>query len=260
MIKRDQLKKFLDEYFGQELIDKARKKDEHMPNGLQWSGKERVKKLVLGVSVSEDFLTEAVKSGADAVLVHHGLSQNTPYNLYAQSLQKRLKILTKNNLSLWGYHYILDVHPQIGNNAVIIKKLGAQKTDTSVFDEWGWVGEFKKKEKVSDLVDKCTEIFSHDVFMVKSGERLVKRIGVVSGRGVGHAQENSELVEKNIQVYITGEISEWIPAQFKEMGITYLACGHYATEVFGVQELGKVIKEEFKDKLKVEFIEIPNPL
>ena len=46
----------------------------------------------------------------------------------------------------------------------------------------------------------------------------------------------------------------------KESEINYFACGHYATEVFGVQELGKVIKSRFKDKLEVEFIDIPNPI
>jgi dinuclear metal center YbgI/SA1388 family protein len=260
MIKRDTLTKFLNNYFGEELIGEARKKDEHMPNGLQWLGKEEIKKLAIGVSANVDFFKEAVKTCADAVLVHHAMAIDVPFNIFSNSLQKRLKFLAKNNLSLYGYHYILDSHPKIGNNVQIIKALGAKKTKQTIHEGWGWIGEFAKKQDIDKLAKKCAKIFSHDVFVVKSGKDEVKRIGVVSGRGMPFKEKKLELVEKEVELYISGEISEWNPAEFKEMGICYFACGHYATEVFGVQALGKVIKKEFREKLEVEFIDIPNPL
>jgi len=258
-MKRDKLIQFIEKTIGKELLYKARKKDEHMPNGLQWQGKEEIKKIVLGVSANEDFFKEAVKAGADALIVHHGLGKDLPYNLFSPSLQKRIKILVKNDLSLFGYHYVLDSHPEIGNNAIIIKKLGAKKTNMPLLDEWGWVGEFKKSQKIDDLSKKCSQIFSHDVFVVKAGKEKIKRIGVVSGRGVPFGTEKLELVEKDVDLYITGEVSEWNPHDFKETGISCFACGHYATEVFGVQELGLRIKKEFP-KLDVEFIDVFNPL
>ena len=258
-MKLTQLKNFLDQYFGEELIAKARAKDEHMPNGLQWQGKEEIEKVVLGVSANQEFFEEAVRIEADALIVHHGMAIDVAYNLFSPSLQKRLRVLTENNLSLFGYHYILDSHPVIGNNALIIKKLGAKKTETTIYDGWGWIGTFGQPQDISELVKKCTTLFSHDILLVKGAKKSVKRIGVVSGRGVPFALVKRELTEKGIELYLTGEISEWNPQEFKELGITYLACGHYATEVFGVQELGLVIKKEFP-KLEVEFLDIPNPI
>jgi dinuclear metal center YbgI/SA1388 family protein len=259
MIKRDQLTHFLNNYFGADLIAKARQKDEHMPDGLQWSGQDEIKKIVLGVSANLDFFKEAVKAEADVVLTHHGLPVDTPFNLFSQSLQKRIKFLAAHQLSLYAYHFILDSHPQIGHNALILKKLGAKKT-LPLMDEWGWVGQFSQAQSVDQLAKKCAALFSHDVFMVKAEKKKVKTIGVVSGRGVPFLEKKLELIEKGVELYISGEISEWNPAEFKEMGITYFACGHYATEVFGVQELGEVIKKEFKNKLEVEFLDMPNSL
>jgi putative NIF3 family GTP cyclohydrolase 1 type 2 len=66
--------------------------------------------------------------------------------------------------------------------------------------------------------------------------------------------------EKGVELFITGESSESIPYKMKESEINYFVCGHYATEVFGVQELGKKIKSQFKDKIKVEFLDIKNPI
>ena len=173
--------------------------------------------------------------------------------------QKRLKLIVKNNLTIAGFHYVLDAHPSLGNNAVIIRELGA-KIKEPLFQEWGYTAEFTKPQEVKNLQERCAKLFEHDVFAVFSGPEKVTTIGVVSGAGKPYGEHLAEMEEKGVQLFITGEPSESVPHKMKESGINYFACGHYATEVFGVQELGKVIKAEFKDKLEVEFIDIPNPI
>lgn len=259
-MKLTQLKNFLDQYFSQDLIAKAREIDEHMPNGLQWQGKDEIKKLVLGVSASEALFKKAVAKKADAILTHHGLQIDIIYNLFSPSLQKRLAVLVENDLSLFAFHYLLDSHPVIGNNAVIIRELGAKKTDQTIFDGWGWIGEFDKPVSPETIEKKCRKLFSREIRPILADKNDVKRIGVVSGRGVPFPAQKRELFEKEIELYISGEISEWNVREFEELGINYFACGHYATEIFGVQELGKKIKEKFGNKLEVEFIDIPNPV
>ncbi len=258
-IKRDELSAFFNNYFGEELLATARKIDEYMPNGLQWQGKEEIKTLVLGVSASEKLFKQAVKKQADALVVHHGLALDVAYNLFSPSLQKRLKILMENNLSLFGYHYILDAHPQIGHNAQIIKKLGAKKTAIPLYQNWGWLGEFSQPQTIDSIIQRCRRLFKQEIFVARAKQNKIKKIGVVSGRGVPFAQEKRELIEKGVEVYLTGEISEWNVAEFQELGITYLACGHYQTEKFGVLALAEIIKNKFPE-LTVEFIDIPNKI
>ena len=258
-MKLTQFKKFLDKYFGDKLIEKARKDDPYLPNGLQWRGKEEIKKIALGVSANQKFFQKAINFQAKVVIVHHALGSDYPFFLYLPTLQKRLETLSKNNLSLFGYHYILDSHPKIGNNAQIIKKLGAKKLNIRLHDGWGWIGEFAKAQPINKLQRKCKNLFNHEIFAVKAGKTLVKRIGVVSGGGIPRAKENLELLEKEVDLYITGEIIEEKLQEFKELGIAYFACGHYATETFGVKALGGVIKKKFPN-LEVKFIDIPNEL
>ena len=259
MVTLTQLKNFLDGYFCKELIDKARKID-HRPNGLQLSGKEKIKKIILGVSATEQFLKEAVKNKADVIIVHHALSlDNVGYQLIHESLKKRLKILLDNNVSLFGYHYILDHHPKIGNNAAVIKQLGA-KIDEPLFDDWGWSAEFSHPQNRDKLAQKCSAIFSHDVFVINGKNSKIKRIGVCSGGGVPREETLQQIIEANLDLYITGEARESTVGIFRELGINYFACGHYATEVFGVQNLGLVIKDKFIDKVEIEFLDVPNPL
>ncbi len=256
MVKRGELVKFIYQTIGEELMAKALIKDE-VANGVQFSGQNQVNKLALGVSLSEDFLNEAVKAGAQFCLFHHGFDTRVWKSRFPTFAQKRLNIIVENKLTIAGFHYALDSHPQIGNNATIIKLLGA-KIKEPLFDEWGYTAVFNEPKSVSDLQNQCAELFHHDVLAVLGGPKQVTTIGVVSGRGVPGMAEIAEMEEKGVELFISGETSEWTIHQMKETGINYFAGGHYATEVFGVQELGKLIKAYFKDQLEVEFIDIPN--
>ena len=258
MIKRDELIKFVYQTIGEDLLKKALEKDE-IANGVQFLGSETVNKVALGVSLNEDFLKEAVKAKAQFCIFHHGFDTRTYKSRFPLFSQKRLKVMVENKLTIMGWHYALDAHPEIGNNATIIKLLGGKIKEPS-FEEWGYTAEFNQPKDVIKLQKQCAELFNHDVLAVLAGPKQVKIIGVVSGCGKPEAAEIAEMEAKGVQLYISGETSEWIIHQMKESGINYFCGGHYATEVFGIQELGKKIKAKFKDKLEVEFIDIPNPI
>lgn len=261
MIKRDALIKTIDQIIGQDLFDESRDKDPYA-NGVQIRGKEDVKKVAIGVSPSLDFFQEAISVNADFCIFHHGLDltgNNIIQSRIHPGQQKRLELVFKNQLTVAGYHYTLDIHPKIGNNATIIKKLGAKRLEEKYLG-WGWVGEFAKPKDVEEIAKMCTAIFDHDVFAVYAGPKKVKRIGVCSGAAKPYGTDIWEIIDKGIELHISGEIVEPGPAFAKDLGFNYFSCGHYATEVFGVQELGKELKNKYKDKLAVEFIDIPNPL
>jgi len=258
MVKRDILIKFAYQTIGKKWLKKALEKDE-LANGVQFLGKEGVNKVALGVSLNEDFLLAAVKSGAEFCIFHHGYDARVWKSRIPKYSQKRLKVIVENKLTIMGFHYALDAHPEIGNNAMIIKRLGA-KIKEPLWDEWSYTAQFSSPQDVKVLSKKCAEMFEHDVFAVLSGPKKVKTIGVVSGGAKPDAEYLAKMEEKGVELFICGEPSESVPNKMKESGINYFACGHYATEGFGVQELGKRIKEKFKDKLEVEFIDIPNPI
>jgi dinuclear metal center YbgI/SA1388 family protein len=258
MVKRDELIKFIYKIIGEEWLKKAEEKDE-VANGVQILGKEEVKKVSLGVSVNEEFLQKVVEEGSNFCIFHHGFDPRTYKSRYPTYSQKRLKIIFQNGITIIGFHYCLDAHPEIGNNATIIKKLGA-KIKEPLFGEWGYAATFSKKRNVYDLAHECNKLFGHEVFAVVSGPHEIKKIGVVSGAGKPDSQRVAEMEKLGVELFITGESSESIPHMMKESKINYFACGHYATEAFGVKELGKKIKSHFGKNLDVEFIDIKNPI
>ena len=258
MIKRDELITFINQTIGNELLEKALQKDE-VANGVQILGGEKVEKIALGVSLNEEFLKEAVKWGSNFCIFHHGFDVRTWKSKYSLSSQKRLRIIFKNDTSVLGFHFALDTHPVIGNNAMIIKELGA-KIIEPLFDEWGYTATFEKPKDIHDLAHKCQEIFNHEVFVVAGGPHKVKKIGVVSGAAKPYEEQIAEMESKGVELFISGETSESSPHKMMESGISYFVCGHYATEKFGIQALGDEIKANFRSKVEVKFIDLLNPI
>lgn len=257
-MKRSKLISFFQGFWGKDFLKKWQAKDEFGANGFQVEGAEEIKKIALGVSLNQDWLNQALYWGADTCIFHHGLDLVFPQKLMPGYLQGRLKSILENNLNIFGFHGVMDAHPKYGHSALILKKLGAQVLGT-IFDEWGWYGDFKEKKKLITIGNRCHDLFDNEVFVVGKPEQLIKRIGVVSGGGLPSREELANLVAKEIDLYVSGVISESRPHLFSESGLAYFACGHYATEKIGVLELEKNLKKAFPG-LKIKFIDIPNPL
>jgi putative NIF3 family GTP cyclohydrolase 1 type 2 len=83
----------------------------------------------------------------------------------------------------------------------------------------------------------------------------VRRVGIVSGGGGSALADAAAL---GLDALVTGEPEEPAMADAAETGVSFLACGHYATETFGVRKLGELLAGRFG--VRHAFIEVDNPV
>jgi putative NIF3 family GTP cyclohydrolase 1 type 2 len=83
----------------------------------------------------------------------------------------------------------------------------------------------------------------------------VGRLAIVSGAGADYL---GEAAAAGAEAFITGEPAERSMAQARELGLHFIAAGHYATETFGVRRLGERLAERFQ--LRHVFLDVPNPV
>ena len=255
MVTLDRLVSFLDTLLGKS--PQAERVDPHMANGLQVRGREEVRVVVTGVSASLRFFEEAVRMGADALVVHHAL--NMPAGIHFDHIfVRRLRFLLEHSLSLIGYHYLLDSHPELGNNAQIIRQLGARPVAPYTTDGWGWVGEFATPVERDRLFARCGELFLQPGVQYPFGPTQVKRIVALSGSGAPRAGDMEWLITQHIDLFITGEPREWCRELFREAGINLVAAGHYPTERLGILALSEVLRRELD--VQVHFLDLHNPV
>lgn len=254
---RHKFNDYLKQIFSSDFLVKAKELDSKLPNGLQVPGKTEIKKIVTGVSINQEFIQKALAQKADTIIVHHGLMLNFPNNLILTYQAERLRLILANELNLYGFHYALDAHLQFGNNAVLAKKLGANIVGP-YFAQWGCVAELPEPWSLDKLKKELEQIVDHKFIAIDGGKKQIKILGLVTGRGVPYHSELPEIIDSQIDAHITGEISEWVPHQFAEMEVSFLAGGHYATERLGIQALTAKIKADLAGQIEIEFIDVNN--
>lgn len=224
-------------------------------NGLQFRGKDNVRKAAFAVDACIETFKKAAEQKCDLIIVHHGI--------YWKGAKKdsitrnREMFLKKHNLSLYACHLPLDKHKIYGNNIKLaelldlknIKEFGSYNGT-----EIGFSGQTDKTLKqIKSLLDK--KLVTKAKIYNFSGLKNPKSIALVSGGG---SAAISEAISKRIRCFITGEVPHHIYHIAKESRIDLVIAGHYASETLGVKALSELLKEKFN--IATKFIDVPTGL
>ena len=250
MADRDKIVSFADSY-----LDSKNIKDSSQ-NGLQAEGRAEVRKIAFGVSASLECIRRAAAGGADMLIVHHGLlwGRSQPF---CGPLKRKLEALFGAGLSLCAWHLPLDKHPVCGNNARLLKMLGAGSLKPfGVYDgeTIGFSGTFAKPLSMGDIAAALAIKLDAEPLCFRFGTQKIKTAGVVSG---GAARMFVQAAAAGLDLYITGEAGEFVQEFARESRANFISAGHYNTEKPGVLALAEVLEKKFR--VKTEFIDIPNP-
>jgi putative NIF3 family GTP cyclohydrolase 1 type 2 len=107
----------------------------------------------------------------------------------------------------------------------------------------------------AELFERTRGVTAREPLVFESGPPRVDRVGIVSGAGADYL---ADAAAAGAQAFITGEPAERCMAQARELGLHFLAAGHYATETFGVRRLGEHLAGRFD--LHHVFLDVPNPV
>jgi putative NIF3 family GTP cyclohydrolase 1 type 2 len=67
-----------------------------------------------------------------------------------------------------------------------------------------------------------------------------------------------QAIAANVDVFVSGEISEQTVHAARESGTSYISAGHHVTERYGICALGEILAQKFD--LMHQFIDIDNPV
>lgn len=239
----------------EQTLDITRFRD-YCPNGLQVEGKVNIAKIVTGVTASLALIEAAIAEGADAILVHHGYFWRGEDQRVIGTKHRRLKLLLTHDVNLFAYHLPLDMHPEFGNNAQLGSRLGLAAESRFGEDDLGWLGSADASVRtVGDLASVVTDRLGREPLVIGEMDQPLGRVGWCTG--AAHSLL-SDAISAGATAFLSGEISEPTVHLARESGVAYLACGHHATERYGVQALGDHLATRFG--IHHRFIEIGNPV
>jgi dinuclear metal center YbgI/SA1388 family protein len=233
-----EIQTYLDEYLRiSEVADSA-----EALNGLQVDHDGEVTKIAAAVDACQATINGAADCGAEFLLVHHGLFWGGLEPLTGRH-GRRIRQLMNAGIALYSAHIPLDLHPEIGNNAVLAKELGL--TDRE------WFGDYKGEQlgvvgnlsvTLKDLLAKIGEIAGSSPRVLAHGPGSVSRVGVISGGG---GDMISQAREAGVDTFVTGEGKHHSYFDAEEWQMNVIYAGHYATETVGVKALAEHLSSKF---------------
>lgn len=228
---------------------------DYCPNGLQVEGKASISRVVSGVTACQALLDAAIDTGADAVLVHHGLFWKGDSPVLTGMKKRRIAALLRADVSLLAYHLPLDAHPEFGNNAMLGRLLDIEVEGILDPEGVGNYGRFQQPLPMAGLLRRLGQQLGQEPLHIGDPQATVQRVAWCTGAAQG---DIDHALAVGAEVFITGEVSEPTVHIAREEGIHFIAAGHHATERGGVQALGAKLQAELG--VSHDFIDIPNPV
>ncbi|MBA4149584.1 MAG: Nif3-like dinuclear metal center hexameric protein [Verrucomicrobia bacterium] len=211
-------------------------------NGLQTENNGTITKIAATVDASLSTIQMAVKSGADLLIVHHGLFWG-PTHPWTGKRYEMVRLLVENNLAVYSSHLPLDAHPRLGNNAQLAAALGLKKLKP-FFETKGQLLGLKTETPISrdELAARLERVLGEPPKLLPGGSDECRHIGIVTG---GAGSELKQAAKDGVDTFITGEGPHWTYALAEELGLNVFYGGHYATETFGVKALAQHLSDKF---------------
>jgi dinuclear metal center YbgI/SA1388 family protein len=224
-------------------------------NGLQLANLGRVANIGAAVDAGEATLKKAAAAGVDLLIVHHGLFWSGLQPLTGPAFRK-LSLAIEADMALYSAHLPLDLHPSLGNSALLAQAIGLAPTEPFFFEKGNFLGvKAALSLPLPDLVARVGQAVAGPVKLIHGGPDTPASIGVVTGgAGPGIYRAAAE----GVDTFITGEGPHWAAVAAEEIGVNLLLAGHYATETFGVKALAAHVAGKFG--LPWQFIDHPTGL
>ena len=212
-------------------------------NGLQVENRGTVTRIAAAVDASIATIRMAIETGADLLLVHHGLFWR-PSHPWTGKRWELLRLLLENDLAVYSSHLPLDAHPRLGNNARLCAVLGLRKLRPFFWEHGQFIG-LQTRQSISrkELATRLRLATGAEPCVIPAGLATCRRIGVVTG---GAGSDLKIAAAEGVDTFITGEGPHWTYVVAEELGLNVLYGGHYATETFGVKALAQDLSRRFK--------------
>jgi dinuclear metal center YbgI/SA1388 family protein len=224
-------------------------------NGLQIQNSGAVKKIGAAVDACEPVLDEAAARGVSLLLVHHGLFWGGVQPVVG-AVYRKMRTALAHDLALYSSHLPLDLHPTLGNTALLCRALDFKRCAPFFVAKGQTIGlQTRAALPLAEVARRLERVLGSAPHICAGGPARTQRIGVVTGAA---GAEVAQAAEAGVDTFITGEGPHYSYPLAEELGVNLLYSGHYATETFGVKALAAAAAKKFR--VPWEFIDHPTGL
>lgn len=217
-------------------------------NGVQMHNQSPIRKVAAAVDFSTRAIQGAVASGANLLVVHHGMFWGGLEPITGPHY-RRVRMLIEADIAVYSSHLPLDRHPALGNNALLAKKFGLQPSGPFARFEDIFIGLCGESDIETAAIIKAAREFARThggdlrTSLVQAGRRT-RKWAICTGAGAS-ADTVREACTMGVDTLIVGEGPHWTAIHAEENDLAIIYAGHYATETLGVCALAQHLSEKY---------------
>ncbi|HTE45083.1 MAG TPA: Nif3-like dinuclear metal center hexameric protein [Gemmatimonadaceae bacterium] len=230
-------------------------------NGVQLSNIGDIQRVATAVDFSTETVSGTINAGARLLIVHHGMFWGGVQPIIGYRHQQLWALVT-HDVAVYSAHLPLDVHPALGNNALLAKRLGLNPSGGFARYQTIDVGRTGTCDIPTRVIAERASALSAEyrgscVSTPFESDRVTRAWGVCTGAGADSSTLR-EAASLGLDTLIVGEGPHHTAIEARELGIVVMYAGHYATETLGVRALGEALAERYG--LTSTFIDVPSGL
>jgi len=217
---------------------------------LVGSQNAKVKKILLGLELTDSLLEEAIIKQCDLIIVHHPLIFKPIKTIIAEDITgNKVITLIKEGISLYVAHTNLDMTVG-GLNDFIAEKLDI-KVDP--LDEAKPLPNVRVGQvKPISLIDFCSFIKEklnlNYLHYCGDDNHLIGKVGLCTGSGMSFYKE---ALHEEVDVYITGDMKYHDATLAIDCNVPIIDATHYGSEILVSELLYQKLHEVFSDEIQI---------
>jgi dinuclear metal center YbgI/SA1388 family protein len=217
-------------------------------NGVQVEHIGPITRCAVAVDASLQTIDGTIGGGANLLVVHHGLFWGGAQPLRGRMFE-RIRRLLAHDVAVYSAHLPLDLHPTLGNNALMARELGLTPNAGFATFQTLTIGVMGESDVATAVLAERSDVLArreggHLVSVGLAAGRRTRRWAICTGAGAS-SDTLREAAAAGVDTLIVGEGPHHTAVEAVEMGIAVLYAGHYATETFGVRALGQEVERTF---------------
>lgn len=204
-----------------------------------------VHKILLTLDITTDAVKEAFEKSCEMIISHHPVIFEPLKSIEESSPVYQL---IKNSISAICMHTNLDI-AENGTNGVILEELKKHFEivgETEVLEVTDALGngvgkicQLAEEVDSADFAAVLKTIFNCDVVRYSAKNKKIRRVAFCSGSGNSLFEE---VVRKNCDAFITGDIKHDVWISSANCGVAIFDCGHFHTENLVLKNMRDVLK------------------
>lgn len=204
--------------------------------------------IVTTLEITPEVIDYAIENGCNLIFCHHPLIFGGINSIDKNHFKgKKIIKAIQNNIVIYASHTPSDMQ---GFNKYILHRMGFNSDGIiKEMDEDLYYGDFSNVDiSFKTLVKQIKENLNLDNIIVYGEISKVSRIGLVTGSGMDFV---NEAIQKDVDVYITGDITHHYAMDAMEKGLVLIDISHEGSERYF---------SYFVENILSEFIEKDMPL